>query len=682
MISIPTTQYDAKLEPLKKAIESGNSDFLRRWLEEGQPICNPESKCDSLLLVAVNNRQFSMLEMLLGAGNWREEYPRELSCALGEAVRSKQIDIVRLLLANGASVESVPWWKIADTHSMEMADVFFRRHKSSEGFADAIDSMEQGFFAAVKVVLPDRPDIEDVLLRAMDGFLQTIHLENVDSDSQRPEDNHSRKKSHAERMFGLMRWTGVDVHKVFTNEDNEKTSIAREAVVYGTTSQLAGLALTEEEIAELAADDKMIYHLDERKVKRLEKLGLPLNSQGNGTSKVLEMAFRDCALDQIISLQASGAKLAEQDVDVLKTFRKRLYDGRRIPKGLAVVLSRILSKDDLFSVLAHPDVFKKFGASARTIVDALNDSKKAVNREAVLERLKELKDKSKDVTWNPRAKEFRIWCHRKFKEPEDERWLQILNREQKQLFDFAGYHGTKETAFWASLLVNEVFPELEKQGVAINFLEQERDRYYYSRNDRKTFCLKMTHLGITASCQLAEITNHPKDYQVSPNDKFAWEFATGRLKISLYAKGVWIRGDIISEKYIFEMLGKGVKVAKKIVDAFADAAAWQKRAAEEEARRIEAQRQREMEEKERRMREQRIREEAERRAAALAAEKAFYEDIVGRGKAVVNHRLARDFIDELAKRWQAEGGLTKGRQEWLDKANAILEKRDPYKVNA
>ena len=67
---------------------------------------------------------------------------------------------------------------------------------------------------------------------------------------------------------------------------------------------------------------------------------------------------------------------------------------------------------------------------------------------------------------------------------------------------------------------------------------------------------------------------------------------------------------------------------------------------------------------------------------ALAAEKAFYEDIVERGKAVVNHRLARDFIDGLAKRWQAEGGLTKGRQEWLDKANAILEKRDPYNVNA
>ena len=640
MIRIPTTQYDAKLEPLKEAVESGNSDFLRRWLEEGQPICNPESKRESLLSVAVKSRQFSMLELLLGAGNWREEYPRALSRALGEAVRSKQIDIVRLLLANGASVESVPWWKIADTHSTEMADVFFKRHKSSEGFADAIDSMEQGFLTAVRAVLPNRPDIEDILLRAMDGFLQTIHLETIDSDSRRPDDGRSRTKSHAERMFGLMRWTGVDVHKVFTNEDNEKTSIARDAVVYGTTSQLAGLALTEEEIAELAADDKMIYHLDERKIKRLEKLGLPLNSQGNGTSKVLEMAFRDCALDQIISLQASGAKLAEQDADVLKTFRKRLYDGRRIPKGLAVVLSRILSKDDLFSVLAHPDVFKKFGASARTIVDALNDSKKAVNREAVLERLKELKDKSKDVTWNPRAKEFRIWCHRKFKEPEDERWLQILNREQKQLFDFAGYHGTK------------------------------------------TFCLKMTHLGITASCQLTEITNHPKDYQVSPNDKSAWEFATGRLKISLYAKGVWIRGDIISEKYIFEMLGKGVKVAKKIVDAFVDAAARQKRAAEEEARRIEAQRQREMEEKERRMREQRIREEAERRAAALAAEKAFYEDIVGRGKAVVNHRLARDFIDELAKRWQAEGGLTKGRQEWLDKANAILEKRDPYKVNA
>ena len=111
MIRIPTTQYDAKLEPLKEAVESGNSDFLRRWLEKGQPICNPESKRDSLLSVAVKSRQFSMLEMLLGAGNWREEYPRALSRALGEAVRSKQIDIVRLLLANGASVESVPWWE-------------------------------------------------------------------------------------------------------------------------------------------------------------------------------------------------------------------------------------------------------------------------------------------------------------------------------------------------------------------------------------------------------------------------------------------------------------------------------------------------------------------------------------------------------------------------------------------
>ena len=64
MISILTTQYDAKLEPLKEAVESGNSDFLRRWLEEGQPICNPESKRESLLSVAVKSRQFSMLELL------------------------------------------------------------------------------------------------------------------------------------------------------------------------------------------------------------------------------------------------------------------------------------------------------------------------------------------------------------------------------------------------------------------------------------------------------------------------------------------------------------------------------------------------------------------------------------------------------------------------------------------
>ena len=148
MMSIPVTPYDAKLEPLRAAIEAGNSDVLKQWVQDGLPVYNPESKCDTVLSLAVKNCQFTMLETLLDIGNWQDEYPQLMGLALDAAVRSKQVDVARLLLDKGASVEGVAWWKIADTHSAEMADVFFKRHKSAAGFEEAIDSMEQGFFSA------------------------------------------------------------------------------------------------------------------------------------------------------------------------------------------------------------------------------------------------------------------------------------------------------------------------------------------------------------------------------------------------------------------------------------------------------------------------------------------------------------------------------------------------------
>ena len=252
MMSIPVTPYDAKLEPLRAAIEAGNSDVLKQWVQDGLPVYNPESKCDSVLSLAVKNCQFTMLETLLDIGNWQDEYPQLMGLALDAAVRSKQVDVARLLLDKGASVEGVAWWKIADTHSAEMADVFFKRHKSAAGFEEAIDSMEQGFFSAVKTALPGRPDLENILLLAMERFLQEIHLENHEVSDDVVEDARPRRKSHAERMFGLMRWTGVDVHKVFVNDDGERTSIVRSAIILGTTAQLAGLTLTEAEITDIA----------------------------------------------------------------------------------------------------------------------------------------------------------------------------------------------------------------------------------------------------------------------------------------------------------------------------------------------------------------------------------------------------------------------------------------------
>lgn len=677
-MSILTTPYDAKLEPMRAAIESGNTDALRRWILESGPVCNPESKRESLLTVAAKNCQFSALEMLLDLGDWQAEFPQMVSSALAAAVEERQLDVVKLLLDKGASVESVSWWEIAETHNREIADVFLQRHKSAEGFADAIESMEQGFLAAVKVVLPERKDLEDVLLIAMGRFLYEIHLEVDDTNARTVKDGRSRKKSHAERMFGLIKWTGFDVHKMFLDEYGEKKSIIRSAVVYGTASQLVGMALTEEEIAELSGSEQRIYHLDDSKINRLEKLGLPLNNQADGTSRALEMAFRDCALERIISLQAKGAKLAEQEGEVLKQFRKKLYDGRNIPRGVAVALSRILSKDDLFTVLNHPNAENKFGASAATIVAVLNDPKKAVNREAVVKRLKAIKDENKNVDWNPRAKEYRLWCHRKFKKPDDERLLRILNRQQKQLYDFDGYAGSEETAIWASLFANELFPELEQMGVKISFPEKERDRYYYSCDNRKPYCLLMAYLGINATCCLREITNRPKEYQKSANDGYVWDFETGRLKMELHTEGVWMGGEIFSEKHLFEMKGKGEKIAKKVVAAFEDAAARLKQNEEAERRRIEAQKQREKEEYERYKREQLAREEAAKLAAIQAEENAFYGDLIRRSKAVEEHRLAEEFIAELTLRWKSAGGPTEEQSAWLNRARAILEKKNPF----
>ncbi len=85
------TPYDGKLKPLIEAVRNGNLDFVRKWIESGEPIYNPKSRALSVLEIASESGFFSMLELLLSVGGW-EQYATAMNSALRESVIDPHVD--------------------------------------------------------------------------------------------------------------------------------------------------------------------------------------------------------------------------------------------------------------------------------------------------------------------------------------------------------------------------------------------------------------------------------------------------------------------------------------------------------------------------------------------------------------------------------------------------------------
>lgn len=444
---IITTKYDAKLAPLFDAVENGNMRAAKEWVDAGNPVFNPASKRESVLVLSVRKGFFSLAELFLDCGDWRE-YRDELDDSLRRAIENKHLDCIRLLLDRGADPNSPPWYSIFATHSRELAGLFFDAGKNAEGFESALDGIESGLARAVKERLPSRPELEAPILRKMcecleDAWRHTPDPERISSYSENRLLHDEQVRKHAERIFGLLKWTGVDTRRPFEDAYGDQTLLLREAVVRGSITQIRALAPKADDLPVIrGAIGERTARMDDKLLALFLKIGWEINDREDGTSSLLELAMAKGDFRRIMLCVKNGAKTGSPPKKVLLSLRQCMYGGKQSPpQGIVLALRKVLARRDLEAILNHPDAKKLLGAGVDNVLDRLYLDERPVSRGEILERMDAAKQEIRTLQWSKYGKEFRVWCHRSDRTPDPE-WMKPLLTREKKLYWFKGYEGS------------------------------------------------------------------------------------------------------------------------------------------------------------------------------------------------------------------------------------------------
>lgn len=687
---IIATKYDAKLEPLFAAVENGNMRAVKDWVDDGNPVYNPDSKHESVLALSVRKGFFSLAEFFLDCGDWRK-YQDELDSALKIAIGDKHLDCIRLLLDRGANPNAPEWYAIFATHSRELAGLFFDAGKDADGFECALDGIETGLARAVKESLPSRPELEVPILRKMYECLKDVWRhspdpERLSSYSEYRLEHDEMARKHAERVFGLLKWTGVNTRRPFEDEYGEEMNLLREAVIRGSIVQIRALAPKADDLPAICeAIRERVGRMDDKLVELFLKIGWKINDREDGTSSLLEMALEKCDFPRIMLCVKNGAKTGNPPQKVLGKLRQALYGEKEPPQGIVLALSKILRRRDLEMVLTHPDAKKRLGANVDNVLDRLYLDSRPVSRDEILEKLAAAKQELKTLEWSKYGKEFRVWCHRSDRTPDPE-WVKAILKREKQLYDFRGYEGSKATRNWALVVVNALFKELQAAGAKITFPIEPRGPY--DKGERPVVRTAISMNGETMYFVVREIEIHPKWYQLREEDSRYYSDAThsGRLKIVLHGN----RGcpsDIASETELFQFRGQCKKLVASIEKFFAREHRQRLAREEEERKREEEEIRRNKEWLE--SYEQRRRNEAEaaRKAAQEAAlreqllkirreENERYATLLKMARRREERTLISAFLDDLQQEW-TQSGMSPERQKWLESSRALLDKLNP-----
>lgn len=99
---------DDELKELMRLCRAGRLYELERWILDGKPLdisgARKRGRQKSLLEIAVETGFHSLVELI--AKHETEQPPKD--AALAQAISSRRLDLVELLLANGADIKSVP----------------------------------------------------------------------------------------------------------------------------------------------------------------------------------------------------------------------------------------------------------------------------------------------------------------------------------------------------------------------------------------------------------------------------------------------------------------------------------------------------------------------------------------------------------------------------------------------
>ena len=690
---LTTTPYDEKLKPLIKAVSDGNLDLVRKWIESGEPLYNPKSRSASVLDVAAESGFFSMLELLLSVGGW-EQYARALNSALEEAVQIPHVDNARLLLDHGADPNSVGWYSIFASHKRDLVTVFLEHKKDTSDIDEGIGEAEWGTARALRDWLENDRTMEVPLLRKMIELLDEIYENSIwyigQTDYKQMEEQAIVAK-RAERVFSLIRWTGVDTRRsiVVEEEEGTKDSVFAAVVRKGTRNQLRSLGREESDAKLLNVAARDMEWCDEAKADYMCKCGLVINDREDGTSSLLLLHFRKRNESIVMYLAEHGAKMPTIGAETLKEWQNHFYKYSKPKPGILLALAKVLTPDQMAIAIHGSKAREVFGADEESIVEDLYDSDKSQSPDAFIRCMDKVKAAIKGATIHPLARKFRGYCLQADREPYSPEIVRFLGHQVK-MCNFRGNECSKEIRPWVVCVLNQFIPRCIERGAKFRF-EEIKNEYCY-RDDRPDVDFIVKIDGYDVPLVFREGKIKPKAYLL--REAISGDVYSGKLQFC-HRLGRSLRAPeaVLSERkylwfqdHIEEMVDGLFAVVEKKKRADLREKERQERFERERLEREQVAREREA----KRLAEERLRAEEARRhreevaaiEARKAAEEKLFNEVVLKAKVAEDCYRVRTYLNELRKTMENLDAEERAKmQSWLEGVEAVLEQKERWSRN-
>ena len=690
---LTTTPYDEKLKPLIKAVSDGNLDLVRKWIESGEPLYNPKSRSASVLDVAAESGFFSMLELLLSVGGW-EQYARALNSALEEAVQIPHVDNARLLLDHGADPNSVGWYSIFASHKRDLVTVFLEHKKDTSDIDEGIGEAEWGTARALRDWLENDRTMEVPLLRKMIELLDEIYENSIwyigQTDYKQMEEQAIVAK-RAERVFSLIRWTGVDTRRsiVVEEEEGTKDSVFAAVVRKGTRNQLRSLGREESDAKLLNVAARDMEWCDEAKADYMCKCGLVINDREDGTSSLLLLHFRKRNESIVMYLAEHGAKMPTIGAETLKEWQNHFYKYSKPKPGILLALAKVLTPDQMAIAIHGSKAREVFGADEESIVEDLYDSDKSQAPDAFIRGMDKVKAAIKGATIHPLARKFRGYCLQADREPYSPEIVRFLGHQVK-MCNFRGNECSKEIRPWVVCVLNQFIPRCIERGAKFRF-EEIKNEYCY-RDDRPDVDFIVKIDGYDVPLVFREGKIKPKAYLL--REAISGDVYSGKLQFC-HRLGRPLRAPeaVLSERkylwfqdHIEEMVDGLFAVVEKKKRADLREKERQERFERERLEREQVAREREA----KRLAEERLRAEEARRhreevaaiEARKAAEEKLFNEVVLKAKVAEDCYRVRTYLNELRKTMENLDAEERAKmQSWLEGVEAVLEQKERWSRN-
>jgi hypothetical protein len=662
-----TIKYDEKLKPIIEHVKNGNYKAVKQWIDDGNPVFNPESKSKSVLYYAATNGFFSILELLVQA-DWKQE-PAQLNSALNKSIDIVHLDCVRLLLENGADVKSVSWDSIFYTHNSRIVSLFFEYKKGVEDFENAIGQIEQGTAGAIKNALPAHPEFEIPVLNKMLEYL--FEMEYYSSSELRygmeSAEEQAKQHTHYARLFGLLRWTGADVRRQLTGEDGS-TSVLKYAVQCSKLSVIKTLKLTADDpINEYAQG---MSDCDEAKLKYLIKLGLSINDQADGTSSHLLSYMKRGNLSVVQVFIDNGAKLPPVESKELKDLRYSLFH-HTMPGGIFLSLAKVISVDQMKYLLTNSKVKEILGDTPEVIIHNLYDPANSESPDTFDRLMEGVSEELTLTDVHPVARKYRGYCTKSDRTP-DPFPINIPGRNH-DLYSFSSLQCSKEIRPWIIMLLNKIVPELEKQGGKFEFEESKSWGNHIDVN----FCVNIRNYKIPL--EFHEAVTSPKKYLSRENN--AKSTFIGKLQFCHRLHGQKVK---LAEEKTFMGFNDRIDYLVSRVVSVAELEDKHVQERREMNERWERERQ-ERAQKEQQEYQARVKLENQRARSRqkvqemIHEEQSFFKDFSKKAQAFEDCRIMRQYLAELKKEWLSSvNKLNDEQKNWLSRAELLLKHHDPF----